>query len=216
MNRKRPGGRPTSPAPGFRDHRCGAAGNGGVMKSEFQAAMRCRLSNQTQAQQIGIQQPFDRRPSCFDLLECRHEQSRIVPSSASGTHRQRRAASAVGFHRFRPRCTLKRTRRRRMRNGCGAHSTLLAQRYWKLMQPTCHRSRPGSRRFTTASSDSCPNTGHAVSAALDRGAYSFCSAGSGPASCSRPLRIGESRRFDPIQSTEVPVSCRGVSLDRRS
>jgi hypothetical protein len=33
----------------------------------------CCLSNQTQAQQIGIQQPLDRRPLRLEMLEGRHE-----------------------------------------------------------------------------------------------------------------------------------------------
>lgn len=55
-------------------------------------------SNQTQAQQIGIQQPLDRRPLRFESLECRDEHSCIVLSSVSGAPRRQRAASNVSCH----------------------------------------------------------------------------------------------------------------------
>lgn len=60
-----------------------------------------RLSNQAPAQQAGIQQPLDRRPARLDLLECRHEQSRIVRNSGSDTHRHRQVGAHLGFHRLR-------------------------------------------------------------------------------------------------------------------
>jgi hypothetical protein len=44
----------------------------GLLMSETDWALCC-LSNQTQAQQIGIQQPLDRRPLRLEMLEGRHE-----------------------------------------------------------------------------------------------------------------------------------------------
>ena len=44
----------------------------GLLTSETDWALGC-LSNQTQAQQIGIHQPLERSPLRFELLEGRHE-----------------------------------------------------------------------------------------------------------------------------------------------
>ena len=58
-------------------------------------------SHEAQTQKIGIQQPLDRYPFRFEILEGGYEQSCIVHSSGIRAPRRQPAARIIGFYRSR-------------------------------------------------------------------------------------------------------------------
>jgi len=78
----------------------------GIRRSGWLHSARHRLSGETPAQQIGIQQPLDRSPPRFDLLEGGCEQSGIM--------------IAVGI------CSWEHAGRRQVGNDCGVNRAMKA------------------------------------------------------------------------------------------